>query len=41
MPTQTVEVPQFTLAANATPAVTTDAQHERAWYPPFASPRAE
>ncbi|MEV1244445.1 hypothetical protein ACIBO2_24800 [Nonomuraea sp. NPDC050022] len=41
MPTQTVELPQFPLADNTAPSVATDAVHERAWYPPFSSPRAQ
>ncbi|MEV0201750.1 hypothetical protein [Nonomuraea sp. NPDC050691] len=41
MPTQNVEMPQFAPAGNSAPSVTTDAPHERAWYPPFLSPRAE
>ncbi|MEQ4721203.1 hypothetical protein [Nonomuraea sp. B19D2] len=41
MPTQTVELPTFSLTGDAVPSVTTDAPHERAWTPPFSSPRAE
>ncbi|WP_268960069.1 hypothetical protein [Nonomuraea montanisoli] len=41
MPTQNVEIPQFTLSGNSAPSVTTDAPHERAWQPAFLSPRAE
>ncbi|MEO3876446.1 hypothetical protein ABGB18_47430 [Nonomuraea sp. B12E4] len=41
MPTEIVEMPKFPLAGSTKPSVTTDAPHERAWYPPFNSPRAE
>ncbi|WP_281387369.1 hypothetical protein [Nonomuraea rhodomycinica] len=41
MPTQNVEIPQFTLADKSAPSVTTDAPHERAWQPEFLSPRGE
>ncbi|MBB4980896.1 MULTISPECIES: hypothetical protein [Streptomyces] len=38
MPSQTVEMPQMRVADESAPSITTDAQYERAWVPPYLAP---
>ncbi|GAA4863948.1 hypothetical protein [Kitasatospora terrestris] len=38
MPSQTVELPKTEVAAESAPSITTDAPHERAWFPPYLAP---
>ncbi|WP_354642265.1 hypothetical protein [Kitasatospora camelliae] len=41
MPSQTVELPKLVSAAKTAPSITSDAQHERAWPPPYLAPAAK